>query len=369
MLNKLLAAYIGMAILCSLPGYVVAQNKPDLVVQGPFTAPTSVLTGGIYSLSAIIKNQGPNGSQFNCIGFYLSPDATWDATDAYLGASCQALLLQGQSGICSITATIPQVKPGPYHLLLVADPLNAEAEQNETNNVVALALTVGGSASSLPDLELWRPSLSFSSLPAGGNTGVFSFIYNRGEAAASAYEIGFYLSADTIFSADSDVLLGTISNSSLGGIGATGSVGVGTVFSAPVLPVPASTTPGNYYLVIMIDPRQLLAESNEQNNSRALPLRVTSRVTGTTLAAADGIRVYPNPVEHGMPLLIQLAPELAGHSLTGNLVDACGRVVSGTTMTIQGNKAHLGTQGVPTGVYALHLMGSGYRIVRRIVIK
>ncbi|WP_170170213.1 CARDB domain-containing protein [Hymenobacter perfusus] len=345
------------------------QNQPDLVVVGPFATPASALAGGSVYMSANIKNQGTNGSQFNCIGYYLSADATWDATDTFLGTTCQSLLFPGQSGTCAVTARFPLVPAGSYQLVLVADPLNAERESDETNNVVTIPLSITTGTVALPDLELWRPSLSFGTLPAGGSTGVFSFIYNRGPVGAAAHEIGFYLSVDTVFSAASDVLLGTITNGSIAGaIG--GSTGVGTVFSAPVLTVPASTAPGNYYLVVMIDPRNMLVESNENNNSRALALRVTGSITATGLAASDAsLEVQPNPVERGAPILVKLSSPNATQPLTSILTDALGRPVAGTSVLVGTTWARIETTQLPAGLYLLHVAGTGQQMVRRIVVQ
>ncbi|WP_197031911.1 CARDB domain-containing protein [Hymenobacter swuensis] len=345
------------------------QNQPDLVVVAPFDTPTSVLAGGTAYMAANIKNQGTNGSQFNCIGYYLSGDATWDATDTFLGTTCQSLLFPGQSGTCAVTARFPLVPDGSYRLVLVADPLNAERESDETNNVVSFPLTITTGTVALPDLELWRPSLSFSALPAGGSTGVFSFIYNRGPVGAAAHEIGFYLSVDTVFSAASDVLLGTVTNSSLGGV-TGGGTGVGSIFSAPVLTVPLTTAPGNYYLVVMIDPRNMVIESNENNNSRALALRVTGSVTATGLAAsATGIEVQPNPVERGAPILVKLSNPRATQPLTAMLTDALGRPVTGTSIVMGGTWARIETTQMPSGLYLLHVGGAGQQMVRRIVVQ
>ncbi len=138
-MNQLLRC--GLWLLCWLPVYGQAQSRPDLVVVAPYSVPNSVQAGSMYLMSAVIENRGSNGSQFNCVGFYLSTDNLWDATDNYLGSSCQSLLFPGQSGPCSITGTIPALTaPGKYYLVLVADPLNAEQESDEANNVVAFAV-------------------------------------------------------------------------------------------------------------------------------------------------------------------------------------------------------------------------------------
>lgn len=343
-----LFTYSWLVLLSWLPLAASAQNKPDLVVVAPFTVPTTVQAGGIYPMSAVIKNQGTNGSQFNCIGYYLSADNVWDATDAYLGSSCQSLLFPGQSGTCAISATIPALATaGNRYLLLVADPPNAEQESDETNNVVSFAVTVAAGSGSLPDLELWRPSLSFAAVPPGGSTAAFTFIFNRGPGGVSGYEIGFYLSADTVYSATTDVFLGLVTGSSLV---PSGGGAAGTIHSAPVLTVPATTAPGNYYLVLMADPRNVVAENNENNNSRAQPLLVTGTVTATTAANA-GEAMYPNPVARGTAVRLPIG----GNSrLEATCYDQLGRLVSRQLVGGSGS-ASFDTSTLPAGRYLLRL--------------
>jgi hypothetical protein len=333
-----LVTYSWLVLLSWLPLAASAQNKPDLVVVAPFSVPTTVQAGGAYPMSAVIKNQGTNGSQFNCIGYYLSADNVWDATDAYLGSSCQSLLFPGQSGTCAISATIP-----------VADPPNAEQESDETNNVVSFAVTVAAGSGSLPDLELWRPSLSFAAVPPGGSTAAFTFIFNRGPGAVANYEIGFYLSADTVFSATTDVFLGLVTGSSLV---PSGGGAAGTIHSAPVLTAPTTTAPGNYYLVLMADPRNIVAEGNESNNSRALPLLVTGTVTATTSATA-AVAVYPNPVARGTSVHL---PTDDNSRLEATCYDQLGRLVSRQLVGGSG-PASFDTSALPAGRYLLRLSG------------
>ncbi|MCC3154299.1 CARDB domain-containing protein [Hymenobacter sp. BT770] len=350
-------------LLCWLPYRVQAQVKPDLVIVAPFNIPSNVLSGGIYQMSAVIKNQGTNGSQFNCIGYYLSADNVWDATDAYMGASCQALLFPGQSGTCSVMGTIPPLTAtGNYYLLLVADPLNAELELDETNNVVSFSLAVTKGNSALPDLELWRPSISFDAVPAGGSTGAFTFIFNRGPGAVGGYELGFYLSADTVFSAGNDVFLGLVTGGGL-------VLNNGTIHSAPVLTVPGSTVPGNYYLLLVADPRNAVAESNENNNSRALALRVTGAITAVTPSAATEMSVYPNPVALGGRLGVYLNGAENGKPLQLAFYDALGREVSLSKSIATGRQVAFDTPDLPAGVYWLRVVGDNATATRRLVIE
>ena len=362
---KKIYSVAALLLLCWLPVLAQAQAGPDLVVVAPFNLPTNVVAGGIYPMSAVIKNQGNNGAQFNCIGYYLSADNVWDATDTYLGASCQSLLFPGQSGTCAISATIPALAPtGSRHLILVADPLNAEPELDETNNVVSFAVTVTAGGSALPDLELWRPSLSFSAVPAGGSTGAFTFIFNRGTGSVGAYEIGYYLSADTIFSAGSDVFLGQVAG---GGLVQNN----GTVHFMPTLTVPRTTAPGNYYLLLMADPRNLVAESNESNNSRALPLRVTGTTTATGRGAGDmtAVALYPNPLARGTRLVIQLAGGAAGQPAEVAFYDALGRPVARYVLPPTNLPTLLDTQGLPAGLYTVRITGPRGPATRRVLIE
>ncbi|ALW85058.1 hypothetical protein AUC43_08115 [Hymenobacter sedentarius] len=352
-----------LLLLCWLPAWAKAQNRPDLVIVAPFVVPTTVLGGAPYTMSAVIKNQGSNGSQFNCIGYYLSNDNVWDATDAYLGSSCQSLMYPGQSGTCSIMGTISILTPpGSYRLLLVADPLNAEQESDETNNVVSFALTVATGGAALPDLELWRPSLSFDAVPPGGSTGAFTFIFNRGPGSAGSYEIGYYLSADTVFSAGTDVFLGLVTGGGL-------STPSGTIHSAPVLTVPATTAPGNYFLVLMADPRNVIVESNENNNSRALPLRVTGAVTAATSPFEKEGDVYPNPISRGSVLRVKLAGAGGNQPVQIRVYDALGRQVVREAVAQPNQVAHLATQELPVGIYLLHLTSATLHTTRRLVVE
>ncbi|MET4076084.1 CARDB domain-containing protein [Hymenobacter sp. UYCo722] len=259
-------------------------------------------------------------------------------------------------------ATIPALTPvGNRYLLLVADPLNAEQESDETNNVVSFAVTIaGGSNPSLPDLELWRPSLSFAAVPAGGSTGAFTFIFNRGPGVAGPYEIGYYLSADTVFSASTDVFLGLV----------TGSLTTpgGTIHFAPVLTVPATTVPGNYYLVLMADPRNVITETNENNNSRALPLRVTGLATAVAQPAAATLALYPNPAPRGSALRIVMA-DCSSPRLEAACYDAMGRFVGRQWVGDVGRNLAFDTSQLPAGVYMLRLTGSGLHLTHRIQIE
>ncbi|HFA49449.1 MAG TPA: hypothetical protein ENJ95_10590 [Bacteroidetes bacterium] len=84
-----------------------------------------------------------------------------------------------------------------------------------------------------------------------------------------------YLSTDTVVGAgDVPILSGSREmNASVQNFGfSEGSIGTG--------PIPASTPPGNYFIILKYDADDLVAESDEANNSLSVPIVLTSGGTG-----------------------------------------------------------------------------------------
>jgi hypothetical protein len=82
---------------------------------------------------------------------------------------------------------------------------------------------------------------------------------NQGQTSASSFSSGVYLSTDTIINT-SDVLLGTASVSGL-------AVGAEISSSVSGLVIPAGTIAGQYYVGVLLDRGNAVAEANETNNA------------------------------------------------------------------------------------------------------
>ncbi|OON68047.1 hypothetical protein B0919_15425 [Hymenobacter sp. CRA2] len=331
------------------------QAQPDLVVTTPISCPSTVYAGANYQLSATIRTLG-TAAQFAFIGAYLSADNTWDGTDVYLNSVGTNLFGSTTSATLTINVTIPAAtRAGNYHVVFVADPLDMERESNEQNNVLTTPVTVAvGGAPQLPDLALWRPSISFNALPAGGSLGAFTFISNYGVGSSPNVELGYYLSADTVL-APGDVVLGTSATGALAGNSSGGSTG--TITSNPVLTVPASTRPGRYYILIVADHLNRIAESNENNNSRALAITVTGGVTAARGAQKPfAAQVYPNPVVGGQPLHIELEEVLQAKPVTVVLRNTLGQeVLRRQVQPLVGSASQLNVDGMAPGQYLLEV--------------
>jgi trimeric autotransporter adhesin len=127
-------------------------------VTGVF-APSSVLTATIR-----LYNQGTVAAAASKVGYYLSANATLDASDRLLDSSSVAsVAANNYSSVITKTITVPgNVVPGVYYLLYVADFRNAVLESSEYDNTTY---------SSLPYIKLNTPN-GYDTLKACGQTNI-----------------------------------------------------------------------------------------------------------------------------------------------------------------------------------------------------
>ena len=100
----------------------------------------------------------------------------------------------------------------------------------------------------------------------GERPNITSAIRNQGTADAGAFRLGYYLSTDATITTG-DIQLGTCSYTAL-------AAGANSGCAGPLL-FPATLAPGRYYLGVIVDDQNQVAESNETNNTRATPGLIT----------------------------------------------------------------------------------------------
>ena len=243
-------------------------NPPgiDLVIQQEQLYPTSSVPGNTVQASCTILNQGNVLAGSSTVGFYLSTNTTFDASDVLLTTTTGYSLPAYQSSTRYANPVIPVgTAPGSYYVLFVADPANAVGEVNEANNVRSLALTLVAPSIDLTNNNVY---LSLTSVPAGSSTQASSSLYNLGNALASPATVGYYFSANQTLDA-SDVLLTSTTGTVYGG---------GNASRYAPLTVPAGTPVGSYYILFVADYLNQLAESNETNNVAAILVQVVPAV-------------------------------------------------------------------------------------------
>ncbi|MBI5261283.1 MAG: M10 family metallopeptidase C-terminal domain-containing protein [Bradyrhizobium sp.] len=130
---------------------------------------------------------------------------------------------------------------------------------------------------SSPDLTASFDSVSSTTIAAGGTTSVDFWLVNFGIAAAAASTSGLYLSTDATIST-SDTLLTTVASLALTANGTTGYYDHQIVSLA----LPSNLAPGTYYIGGIADYDNVIAESNEANNTHNV-----TQITVTGPAQAD----------------------------------------------------------------------------------
>ena len=126
------ASYDGTSMLVSL------APPADLAV-GEITIPTNAVPGQNATVSYSVMNQGANaasGSWYDSI--YISADDQWDVGDALFGrVRHDGGAAAGASYSETLTAPLPGVTPGDYHVIIRTDILNHVRESDEGNNIGA----------------------------------------------------------------------------------------------------------------------------------------------------------------------------------------------------------------------------------------
>jgi subtilase family serine protease/subtilisin family serine protease len=247
----------------------VVQIGADVVVSA-LTLPASVGTGVPFTVTDTTKNQGGSPADGSTTSFYLSTNATFEATDVLLGSRTVPALGPGASHTGSASLTIPAgTASGSYYILARADAGGAIGEIVEGNNVLARQIALGA------DLVVSAVTVP-SALGAGVPFSVSDTTRNQGTSPAGASTTSVYLSINTVLDA-SDTALGSRDVPALdAGASQTGTVTV---------TIPAGTAPGSYNLLIRADAQNAVGESLETNNVTVRAVQVGPDLVISALGA------------------------------------------------------------------------------------
>ncbi len=120
----------------------IAISKADLIIQKAVN-PNSGLVGDNIEVSYQVKNQGAGNAGYSQTKFYLSKNKTLSNDDTLLGGDYISSMKAGKHSTQTTTLTISDnIATGDYYLLYQADGKKNVAESNETNNIVAKAITI-----------------------------------------------------------------------------------------------------------------------------------------------------------------------------------------------------------------------------------
>ena len=221
-----------------------------IITGSPIVTPSTVVPGGTIGLSPwTVKNEGATDTGPFANGFYLSTDSIITSADTYLdGNNNENLTAGAQYNWGGPTLTIPSTTtPGNYYIGIFVDRNNIVNESNENNNYVSTPITVTTSLS-LHDLLITTgsPILSSSTVMPGETIGLSPWTLKyEGTSETGPFANGYYLSTDPVIWS-TDTYLGGNSNGNL-------TAGAEYNWDSPVLAIPSTTPPGNYYIGILID--------------------------------------------------------------------------------------------------------------------
>ncbi|MCR9293420.1 MAG: PKD domain-containing protein [bacterium] len=115
---------------------VIDSLLPADLVPTVIAVPTLGMPGQTATISYTVENQGDStalGAWTDSL--YLSADAVWDVADPLIARATHAGdVLPGASYTASISAELPGVVAGDYHVIVRSDIYNRVPESNEENN-------------------------------------------------------------------------------------------------------------------------------------------------------------------------------------------------------------------------------------------
>ncbi len=156
----------------------------DLLVAHAELAAEQVAPGERVAVSMLAGNQGSVDAPESRVKYYLSSDAEL-GSDTYRNYDRVVALAPGESGAESANVRIPADWPeGLAYLLVVVDANDDAAESDETNNMLALPLTISSEpivvVGDAPDLVVSATSLESVQVEAGDRLAITCEVKNVG---------------------------------------------------------------------------------------------------------------------------------------------------------------------------------------------
>jgi len=266
--------------LVALPIFVDVDDPgaflPDLVVAQTTLAADTVASGDTVAVAAIVKNQGPATAGASRLKYFLSTDAAYDSSDRYLNYDNVGQLASQQSGAEQATLTIPAVADGSYFILFVVDHTEEVTEQYESNNVLPVPLTVGAPDvaepgpeddpnADAPDLMVVEASVDSVLVEAGQRAALKLSVENVGTQSSVQSRVKYYLSRDeTLDTGDKYAGYDTVPALAPGQLSEES--------ATPLVPLTADH--GSWYLLLLADANDDVAERFESNNLTVVAIQV-----------------------------------------------------------------------------------------------
>ncbi|MFO7657441.1 MAG: CARDB domain-containing protein [Bacteroidales bacterium] len=216
-----------------------------------------LLKGNQQEISFSVQNSGSSTSPSSQAGIYLLSYHNSDTISIQIGTCNIGSINSDNYNYYSSYISIPDtVEEGVYFLQVIADNLNEIQELNEENNLRNEIIGIMN-----PDIDYRIDDIKIVNpvFIAGSYFGMNYKVYNDGLTQSFATSVGYYLSADTIFNAEDDIL---IHNTSVSPLPKQRSIPI----SASYIQLPDDLSTGSYRLFLVIDYLNEIPEKSEDNN-------------------------------------------------------------------------------------------------------
>ena len=232
----------------------VEVGLPDLVVESPSVSKSNLETGESFTLSATVRNQGDGTASSTTLRYYRSTDSTITTSDAFLDTDGVSSLGPGATSSESEGLTAP-TSAGTYYYGACVDSVSRESD-TQNNCSASVQVTVTGTSQTSPDLVVQSPTVSSSTVKAGGSLTLSVTVKNQGDGSSAATTLRYYRSTNSRI-IRSDTAVGT---DAVGILGASQT-------SAQSVDLTVTTRADTYYYGACVD--SVSGESNTGNNCSA----------------------------------------------------------------------------------------------------
>lgn len=244
--------------------FALTGNLPDLKVTD-YQLPDTVMTSESVELKFVTANIGEWNAGKATTVVYLSTDNKYDYRDVQLASWNMSSLAKDAIASTSVSFALTDKNDGKWYILIRTDAYGAVSELNEDNNLVAIPLTV--LQSPLPDLAV-KELATDDMLTSGQPMKIRTRIVNVGKHAtrSNKWAETYYLSTSTVLNTNKATQIG--SKAHVGILNKDGSYTNEVSFNIP------STLQGNFMLFAVTDAADAIAEENENNNVKSIPVYI-----------------------------------------------------------------------------------------------
>ncbi|MBN2063867.1 MAG: hypothetical protein JW745_03615, partial [Sedimentisphaerales bacterium] len=196
------------------------------------TVPVSANYGQTIIITDKVQNYGTAAAGEFEVSYYLSEDSDYDAAvDVELGSRIVSSLAVDSTNYGTVELELIQpagwAQEGQFHIVMLVDQANAIAEQSEESMASGATLEMNSLPISIlsqgkPDIEavtvaaLTADSYSWSIDPQQPSVITIQYeLENIGTAASDSFTVTFYMSANTLITAESDFELGSVTVNSM----------------------------------------------------------------------------------------------------------------------------------------------------------